>query len=74
MNLSAPWIKRPVMTTLVMVGILIFGIVGYTQLPVSDVPNVVARDGCHEPRIARATLEAGESRRQTARRIRRWEQ
>jgi RND family efflux transporter MFP subunit len=40
MNLSAPWIKRPVMTTLVMVGILIFGIVGYTRLPVSDVPNV----------------------------------
>ena len=28
MNLSAPWIKRPVMTTLVMVGILVFGIVG----------------------------------------------
>ena len=28
------------MTTLVMVGILIFGIVGYTQLPVSDLPNV----------------------------------
>jgi HAE1 family hydrophobic/amphiphilic exporter-1 len=40
MNLSAPWIKRPVMTTLVMAGILIFGIVGYTRLPVSDVPNV----------------------------------
>ena len=40
MNLSAIWIKRPVMTTLVMVGVLIFGIVGYTQLPVSDLPNV----------------------------------
>jgi HAE1 family hydrophobic/amphiphilic exporter-1 len=40
MNLSQVWISRPVMTTLVMVGILIFGIVGYTQLPVSDVPNV----------------------------------
>ena len=40
MNLSAPWIKRPVMTTLVMIGILIFGVVGYTRLPVSDVPNV----------------------------------
>jgi HAE1 family hydrophobic/amphiphilic exporter-1 len=39
-NLSAPWIKRPVMTTLVMIGILIFGYVGYRQLPVSDVPNV----------------------------------
>ncbi|MEP7027083.1 MAG: efflux RND transporter permease subunit, partial [Candidatus Eisenbacteria bacterium] len=40
MNLSSVWIQRPVMTTLVMVGILIFGIVGYTQLPVSDLPNV----------------------------------
>jgi len=40
MNLSAIWIKRPVMTTLVMVGVLIFGVVGYTQLPVSDLPNV----------------------------------
>ena len=28
------------MTTLVMIGILIFGIIGYTQLPVSDLPNV----------------------------------
>ena len=28
------------MTTLVMIGILIFGAVGYTRLPVSDVPNV----------------------------------
>ncbi len=40
MNLSRIWILRPVMTTLVMTGILLFGIVGYTQLPVSDVPNV----------------------------------
>ena len=28
------------MTTLVMIGILIFGLIGYTQLPVSDLPNV----------------------------------
>jgi hydrophobic/amphiphilic exporter-1 (mainly G- bacteria), HAE1 family len=40
MNLSSIFIRRPVMTTLVMLGILIFGIVGYTQLPVSDLPNV----------------------------------
>jgi HAE1 family hydrophobic/amphiphilic exporter-1 len=40
MNLSSIFIQRPVMTTLVMLGILIFGIVGYTQLPVSDLPNV----------------------------------
>ncbi|MBI5710671.1 MAG: efflux RND transporter permease subunit [Candidatus Eisenbacteria bacterium] len=40
MNLSALFIQRPVMTTLVMIGILIFGIVGYSLLPVSDLPNV----------------------------------
>jgi hydrophobic/amphiphilic exporter-1 (mainly G- bacteria), HAE1 family len=40
MNLSEPFIRRPVMTTLVMAGILIFGIMGYRALPVSDLPNV----------------------------------
>ncbi len=40
MNLSALFIKRPVMTTLVMTAILVFGIMGYRLLPVSDLPNV----------------------------------
>jgi len=40
MSISEPFIRRPVMTTLVMAGILIFGIVGYRQLPVSDLPPV----------------------------------
>ncbi len=40
MNISALFIKRPVMTTLVMAGILIFGIVSYRLLPVSDLPTV----------------------------------
>src|SRR5256714_319093 len=40
MNLTTVFIKRPVMTTLVMIGILVFGIVAYRQLPVSDLPNV----------------------------------
>jgi len=39
-NLSEIFIRRPIATTLVMIGILLFGIVGYTQLPVSDLPNV----------------------------------
>ncbi|MFI5303918.1 MAG: efflux RND transporter permease subunit [Nitrospiria bacterium] len=33
-------IRRPVMTTLLMVGILFFGIIGYLALPVSELPNV----------------------------------
>jgi HAE1 family hydrophobic/amphiphilic exporter-1 len=40
MNITAIFIKRPVMTTLVMLGIVIFGVVGYRTLPVSDLPNV----------------------------------
>ena len=40
MNISALFIRRPIATTLIMLGVLFFGIVGYTQLPVSDLPNV----------------------------------
>ena len=40
MNLSEMFIRRPVTTTLVMAGILIFGLMGYRLLPVSDLPNV----------------------------------
>jgi HAE1 family hydrophobic/amphiphilic exporter-1 len=40
MSLSEPFIKRPVMTTLVMGAILLFGITAYRGLPVADLPNV----------------------------------
>ncbi len=40
MNISELFIRRPVMTTLVMLGILLFGIMGYRLLPVSDLPTV----------------------------------
>lgn len=40
MNICAPFIQRPIMTTLVMLAILLFGILGYKKLPVSDLPNV----------------------------------
>jgi HAE1 family hydrophobic/amphiphilic exporter-1 len=40
MNIPELFIKRPVMTTLVMLAILLFGIMGYRLLPVSDLPNV----------------------------------
>jgi HAE1 family hydrophobic/amphiphilic exporter-1 len=40
MNLTAIFIRRPVMTALVMMGILIFGIVAYRTLPVNDLPNI----------------------------------
>ena len=40
MSFAELFIKRPVMTTLVMLAILFFGIMGYRMLPVSDLPNV----------------------------------
>ncbi|HEV2201449.1 MAG TPA: efflux RND transporter permease subunit [Bryobacteraceae bacterium] len=40
MNLTALFIRRPVMTALVMIAILIFGVQGYRSLPVSDLPNI----------------------------------
>ncbi|MFC4820216.1 efflux RND transporter permease subunit [Dokdonella ginsengisoli] len=40
MNISEVFVRRPVMTTLVMIGILVFGIVGYRALPVAALPNV----------------------------------
>ena len=39
-GISDIFIKRPVATTLLMAAIVIFGITGYRQLPVSDLPNV----------------------------------
>ena len=40
MNISEIFIRRPVMTTLVMAAILIFGVFGFRGLPVSDLPSV----------------------------------
>ena len=38
--MSELFIRRPVMTILVMVGIIVFGIVAYRTLPISDLPTV----------------------------------
>src|SRR5437588_5566917 len=40
MSVAEIFIKRPVMTTLIMLAILMFGIMAYRSLPVSDLPNV----------------------------------
>ncbi len=40
MNLSELFIRRPVTTTLFMLGILVFGTMAYRALPVSDLPAV----------------------------------
>src|SRR5438477_7937029 len=40
MSISEPFIRRPVATALLTVGLLLAGIVGYRQLPVSALPQV----------------------------------
>ncbi len=40
MSISEIFVRRPVMTILVMVGILTFGVLAYRQLPVAQLPNV----------------------------------
>jgi multidrug efflux pump len=40
MNISAPFIKKPVATTLITVGIVLAGIVAFRLLPVSPLPQV----------------------------------
>ena len=40
MNIAEGFIRRPVMTTLISVAIVVFGMMAYRYLPVSDLPNV----------------------------------
>ncbi|MFO0749689.1 MAG: efflux RND transporter permease subunit [Myxococcota bacterium] len=40
MNIAGPFIRRPVMTTLLSLAIILFGILSFGKLPVSDLPNV----------------------------------
>ncbi|HKD13813.1 MAG TPA: multidrug efflux RND transporter permease subunit [Candidatus Angelobacter sp.] len=40
MSISAPFIRRPVATSLLTIGLLMAGILGYTRLPVAPLPQV----------------------------------
>jgi hydrophobic/amphiphilic exporter-1 (mainly G- bacteria), HAE1 family len=40
MNLSEPFIRRPVMTAVLTVSVILFGVLSYLQLPVNDLPPV----------------------------------
>lgn len=39
-NIAAVFIRRPVATVLIMLGMLFFGVTGYLELPVNQLPNV----------------------------------
>ena len=55
MSISEPFIRRPVATSLLTVGLLLAGLVGYQQLPVSALPQV------DYPTIVVSTLLPGAS-------------
>jgi multidrug efflux pump len=40
MNVSEPFIRRPIATSLLMVGVLLLGLLGYSLLPISSLPTV----------------------------------
>src|SRR5204862_578047 len=40
MNLSNIFIKRPIATTLIVLGMTVFGVMSYRLLPVSDLPTI----------------------------------
>ena len=40
MNVSAPFIRRPIATSLLMLAVALFGILSYAALPVSDLPSI----------------------------------
>jgi len=40
MNISELFIKRPIMTSLIMAAVLIFGLFAYSLLPVNDLPSI----------------------------------
>jgi multidrug efflux pump len=55
MNISETFIRRPVATTLLMIGLFLAGVLGYQQLPVSALPQV------DYPTIVVSTLLPGAS-------------
>ena len=65
MSLSAPFIRRPVGTTLLAVGLVLAGLAAYSRLPVASLPNVefpaifitASRPGA-DPSIMAATVAA----------------
>jgi HAE1 family hydrophobic/amphiphilic exporter-1 len=43
MNITAIFIRRPVMTVLLMMGVVLFSVAGYRALPLSDLRMSISR-------------------------------
>ena len=70
MNISEPFIRRPVGTTLLAIGLLLVGVVAYRFLPVASMPtvdfpsiNVTATRPGADPESMAATVAAPLERR-----------
>ena len=48
MNLAAVFIKRPITTTLITIGIVVFGVMSYRLLPVADLPEIKSDNSVHD--------------------------
>ena len=40
MNIAEPFIRRPIATSLLMAGVILLGLFGYSLLPISSLPTV----------------------------------
>ena len=61
LNISAPFIRRPIGTTLLSVGLFLIGVVAYFQLPVASLPAIdfpAIRVGASRPGADPATMAA----------------
>jgi HAE1 family hydrophobic/amphiphilic exporter-1 len=61
MNFSEPFIRKPVMTIVLTVSVIVFGVLCYTQLPVNDLPTVdypVIQVGANYPGASPETVAA----------------
>src|SRR5947208_13391534 len=61
MNLSEPFIRRPVMTAVLTLSAILFGVLAYFQLPVNDLPAVdypVIQVNCGYPGASPETVAA----------------
>ena len=70
MNFSLPFIRRPVGTTLMAIGILLTGIVAYRFLPVASVPAAdfpTIRVSAGRPGVAAVSVAVASRRRRAAR-------
>ena len=63
MNISEPFIQRPIATSLLMAGVLLMGALGYTLLPISSLPpvdfptiQVTAQFPCASPEVMTSTV------------------